>query len=163
MKVQKNNHLEMNKKFFLTCENISLIKVTKSVFHAKTLYNILKSRDKKNDISHRSLPTFKEHQNFINSMPYRYWLLIYKKKNIIGSVYITYLNEISIKLIKNNSLAYKMTLYLIVANIKPLSPIPSKRNKNFVINISPKDKFYVTLLSKIGAKKIQETFKFDIK
>ena len=153
----------MNKKVFLTSENICLIKVTKSVLHAKILYNILKSRDNKNDISHRSLPTFTEHQNFINSTPYRYWFLIYNKKNIIGSVYITNLNEISIRLINNNSLAFKMTLYLIVENIKPLRPIPSKRNKNFIINISPKDKFYVTLLSKIGAKKIQETFKFDIK
>ena len=80
----------------------------------------------------------------------------------MGSIYVTKLNEISIKLIKNSKLVYKETLNTIIKNIKPLKPIPSKRNSNFIINIAPNDKYYVTLLSKIGAKKIQETFQLNM-
>ena len=84
--------------------------------------------------------------------------LIYKNKEIMGSIYITKLNEISIKLIKNSKLVYEETLNTIMKNIRPLKPIPSKRNSNFIINIAPNDKYYVRLLSKIGAKKYKKLF-----
>ena len=152
----------MSKEIFLKSNNINLIKVTNSTHNIKILYGLLKKREKKRDISHKKLPSFKEHEYFVNASPYRFWFLIYKNKEIMGSIYITKLNEISIKLIKNSKLVYKETLNTIIKNIKPLKPIPSKRNSNFIINIAPNDKYYVTLLSKIGAKKIQETFQLNM-
>ena len=105
------------------------------------------------------MPSYKNHKQFVNSKPYRYWFIILSSNLVIGNAYITRLNEISIKLKKNSSLYYQETLSLLINNFKPLKAIPSKRRSSFLINVSAKDKNLINLFSRMGLKKIQETYK----
>ena len=149
------------KKALLKSNFLILEKVKNTNSHIKILFDILKKRSSNSNISHSKLPTLKEHKAFVYSKPYRFWFLIKRSEDTIGSVYITRYNEISIKLIKHNTKIYKDTLLLIIKNIKPLKGIASKRNKSFLINVSAKDKKQTNLLSKLRLRKIQETFKLD--
>ena len=89
---------------------IELIKVNNSESHINTLFDILKSRNSKSNISHTKLPSYKKHKQFVISKPYRYWFIILSSNQVIGNTYVTRLNEISIKLKKNNSLYYRRYL-----------------------------------------------------
>ena len=103
------------------------------------------------------MPSYKKHKQFVNSKPYRYWFIILSSNQVIGNTYITRLNEISIKLKKNNSLYYQETLSLLINNFKPLKAIPQKEEV-VLINVSAKDKSLINLFSRMGLKKIQETY-----
>ena len=138
----------MEKKIFLKNKNLNLVKVNYSLAHIKFLFSLLKDRNSNYNISHSKLPNFNEHKKFVQSIPYRYWFLIFNKENIIGASYVSRLNEISIRLTEEDYEVYKEILNLIIKNIKPLRAIASKRNKNFVINISPKEKYYAKFLNK---------------
>ena len=139
-------------------EKLKLVKVNKSKLHAKILYKILDNRDTKDSISHTSKPSLEAHIKFINSLPYRHWFIIKRKSEILGSVYVTDNNEISINLLKKNKKNFNETLNMIITNIKPLPGIPSRRSKQFILNLSPSNKYHIKLLHDFGAKKIQETY-----
>ena len=136
----------------LKTSKIELIKVNNSSSHINILFEILKSRDSKSNISHTRMPSYKNHKQFVNSKPYRYWFIILSSNLVIGNAYITRLNEISIKLKKNSSLYYQETLSLLINNFKPLKAIPSKRRNGFLINVSAKDKNLINLFSRMGLK-----------
>ena len=139
-------------------DKLELIKVKKSNSHALILYKILKNRDTKFSISHKSIPTLEEHIKFVISNPYRYWFIIKRSRIVLGSVYITTSNEVSISLLKNSKKNFSDILNLIIQNITPLPAIVSRRNEKFILNLSPNNKFYIKLLNNIGAQKIQETY-----
>ena len=141
-----------------TIKGLRLIKVNDKRSHANTLFTILKNRKKKENISHKQLPTLSEHIKFIKSKPYRYWFIVEKEKKLLGTLYITRNNVISIKLLKKNKKIFIELLTYVSKNIKPLGLIPTVRNPNFSINLSPENKYYANLLLNIGAKKIQETY-----
>lgn len=143
----------------LKTSKIELVKVNNSASHINALFEILKSRDSQSNISHTKLPSYKKHKQFVNSKPYRYWFLILSSNQVIGNTYITRLNEISIKLKKKNSFYYQEILSLLINNLKPLKAIPSKRRSSFLLNVSSKDKNLISLFSRMGLKKIQETYK----
>ena len=148
----------MVRSLILELNTLKLVRVNGSNAHALILYNILKKRDTKTNISHKKIPTLKQHVNFINSLPYRYWFIIKKSSSVLGSIYVTRSNEISISLLKKSTKNFSEVLSLITNSIKPLPAIASKRNGKFILNLSPSNKFYNKLLKSIGAKKIQETF-----
>ena len=45
------------------------------------LYDLLKERDPKSNISHKKMPTFLQHKKFIKSGPYSKWYIVYLNKN----------------------------------------------------------------------------------
>ena len=53
---------------------IKLKIVSKSDY--RFLYNLLKERDSKANISHKTMPTYTEHLRFIKSRPYRKWYVV---------------------------------------------------------------------------------------
>ena len=60
------------------------------------LYLLLKNR--RYSISHKNLPSVKEHNEFVSKNPYIEWYILYKNKNLIGSVYLQSDNSIGINL-----------------------------------------------------------------
>jgi len=148
----------MQEFFFFNPKKVKLIKVNNSKSHILILYKILKERDRRSNISHKEIPTLEDHKIFIKKFPYRYWFIIKKSRKILGSVYITKRNEISITLLKKSKSYFIETINLILTNIKPLPAIASRRNGNFTLNLAPENKFYINILNDIGSKKIQETY-----
>ncbi|MDC0451474.1 N-acetyltransferase [Nitrosopumilus sp.] len=117
------------------------------------LYDLLKNRQKKSNISHKKMPTFLQHKRFVESKPYVYWYIILKNKERIGSVYITMINEIGLNLIQNtNNLKLEK---------KILDLLMLKHPKTrFLININPKNKKRINFLKNSGFNLIQYTFEF---
>lgn len=84
--------------------NIQLTVVDQSESMASFLYMMLAQRRPEANISHRSMPTWQEHRNFIRSNPYKHWWLVCVEAveivnpdmPWIGNVYVTRQNEVGI-------------------------------------------------------------------
>ena len=130
---------------------IKLKNVTKS--DCPFLYELLKERDSNTNISHKKIPTYNQHVKFVMSKPYSKWYIIQNNTQNIGSIYLSYQNEIGIFLIKNmqgqkiGQLALEMIM----------KKHPKQR---FLANINPKNKKSITFFTKNNFKLIQYTYEF---
>ena len=62
---------------------------------ADFLYKLLQSRESWENISHLCMPTFNDHSEFVRNHPYKLWQIVSYYEDI-GSVYITYRDELAI-------------------------------------------------------------------
>jgi len=118
------------------------------------LYDLLKNRNPNINISHKKIPTFKEHIKFVNSKPYSKWYIIKQNNEKVGSIYLSKQNEIGLFLQNNvqgkniGTVALKL---LIMKNPK----------KRILANINPKNKKSIKFFEKNGFKLIQFTFELE--
>lgn len=112
------------------------------------LYNLLKKR--KYNISHASLPSFREHSEFVVNHPYREWFILYDANEPVGSFYIKNDNSIGINMLEQNPVYINMTIDFIKQNFKPNSVIASVVPPYFYFNVS---------ISNVGLRKILENSK----
>ena len=82
----------------MNMEDLELKSVTKT--DVRFLYNQLKERDPKINISHKRMPSYSEHTRFVLSKPYSKWYIIYYKNRKVGNVYLSKMNEIGIFILK---------------------------------------------------------------
>jgi len=118
------------------------------------LYNLLKERDPKANISHKKMPTFKQHEKFMDSKPYSKWYVIMGSEEKLGSIYLTKESEIGIFLKKNiqkKGIGREALNLLIKKN-------PSSR---YLANISPKNKKSIRFFKNYGFKLIQHTYELE--
>jgi len=111
--------------------NIKLKPVTKN--DALFLYDLLKTKDPIANISHKKMPSYDEHVNFILSNPYAIWYIIEYEGKKIGSVYLSKHDEIGISLI-DNSLYDKIGKSIIKLLIK------NNPRKHYLAKVSPRNK-----------------------
>ena len=111
--------------------NIKLKPVTKN--DALFLYELLKTKDPIANISHKKMPSYDEHVNFILSNPYAIWYIIEYEGKKIGSVYLSKHDEIGISLI-DNSLYDKIGKSIIKLLIK------NNPRKHYLAKVSPRNK-----------------------
>ena len=78
----------------MTNNQIILKLVSKSDY--RFLYDLLKERDSRVNISHKKMPTYNEHLKFIKSKPYTKWYIVKWGTQKIASIYLTSQNEIGI-------------------------------------------------------------------
>ena len=111
--------------------SIKLKAVTKN--DALFLYDLLKNRDPLANISHKKMPSYDEHVNFILSNPYTIWYIIEYEGKKIGSVYLSKQDEIGISLV-DNSLYDKIG--------KSIIKLLNKNNprKRYLAKVSPQNK-----------------------
>ena len=134
----------------------SLIPINSSKKHIEILYNLLKKRV--HNISHKQLPSYEEHKSFILNHPYREWFLVKSNNTYYGSIYVLENNCIGINMDTDNMNIIKKSINWVVSEIKPLPGIKSVRNKNFHININPKNKKMAKILSNLNADLIEHTY-----
>ena len=128
---------------------IGLKSVTNS--DVKFLFDLLKERDPRVNISHRKMPTYSQHTKFIKSKPYSKWYIILKSKQKIGSIYLSKNDEIGISLMENvqgKNLGSKVLELIIKRN-------PRKR---YLANINPNNLYSRKFFEKNGFELIQHTF-----
>ena len=71
-------------------EKISLISLrTVRDSDGEFLFELLKERDPRANISHKKMPSYDEHIKFIKSKPYTRWYIILKSKERVGSIYLS--------------------------------------------------------------------------
>ena len=129
--------------------SISLKSVTNS--DVKFLFDLLKERNPRVNISHKKMPTYNQHRKFIKSKPYSKWYIILKSKQKIGSIYLSKNDEIGIFLSKKFQGKN-------VGNFALNELMKKNPRKRFLANVSPKNKKSMEFFKKNGFKLIQYTF-----
>lgn len=69
--------------------------------YLRFLFGLLEQRKPYQNISHKFMPTYEAHVNFVTSRPYLYWYIIAKDHKYIGTVYISNLNEIGMFMLED--------------------------------------------------------------
>ena len=114
-----NKHLlEMN-------SNIKLKQVTKN--DMLFLYEHLKNKDPSTNISHKKMPSYDEHVEFVMSKPYTNWYIIECDKKNVGTIYLSKQDEIGISI--NNDYEYDQNCQdcvKITYEIKPTKALSCK-------------------------------------
>ena len=128
---------------------ISLKSVTNS--DVKFLFDLLKERDPRVNISHRKMPTYSQHTKFIKSKPYSKWYIILKSKQEIGSIYLSKNDEIGIFLSKKFQGKN-------VGNFALNELMKKNPRKRFLANVNPKNKKSISFFKNNNFKLIQYTF-----
>ena len=123
---------------------------------AEFLYGLLKQREGRVNISHRSIPTSTEHRDYIENHSYQSWDIILVDNNKVGNIYLTQRDEIGIFLDKKfhgrgyGSQALKQF-------------IKKNGKKRYLANINPTNYKSIQFFGKHGFVHIQNTYhkKFD--
>lgn len=134
--------------------------VTNEPHDVKFLWELLVNRCKEERISSHSAVTFNDHKEFVKNHPYRSWLILENMGKAIGAAYITFNNEISIKLDSSIFTAdlFCSSLQFLTSQYEPLPPIPSSRPQNFILNVNPRDQRVIRALENIGHTVVQLSF-----
>jgi len=118
------------------------------------LYDLLKERDPRANISHKKMPSFAQHVKFVMSKPYSKWYVIEALKNDVGSIYLTKNNEIGIFIKKNfhgkgiASIAIKLL-------------IQKHPRSMYLANVNPKNKKSIQFFKNQKFHLIQHTYKLE--
>ena len=136
---------------------ISFEKIIPNEKQVNELYFLLSKR--KFSISHKKRPTLREHRDFVfKKNQYVVWYLLYKDKNLAGSVYINEDNSIGINLLEINIYDLKKIINYIKKKHKPLPLIKSLRSGEYFINVASADSKLIKILKQIKLMEIQRTF-----
>ena len=126
----------------------------------KILFELLKSRN--SSISHKKMPSFKDHVNFVKSHPYRKWWLISSidnDNNILGAVYIGFDNSLGIQFnFEKVNFSASFFFKKIRLSIAPLKEQKSKIYKDYFVNVSPKNKELINWLKDSGFEEKQKSY-----
>ena len=132
-----------------------LIRPVRPSDDTKFLFELLKERDSRVNISHKKMPTYASHVKFIESKPYKKWYIIttyeHKCKEKVGSIYLSKNDEIGIFVLKRfqgkNIGKYALTELM-------------RRNpkSRYLANVNPKNKKSMQFFKNNSFKLIQYTF-----
>ena len=120
------------------------------------LYNQLKERDPMINISHKKMPTYAEHSQFVLSKPYSKWYIIIHKNKKIGNTYLTKTNEIGIFILKSTKI--NGIGRIVLEEIMKMNP-----RSRYLANVSPKNNKSSNFFKKNGFKLIQYTYELTKK
>jgi len=115
------------------------------------LFSLLKERKPNENISHKKMPSYKKHIEFINSKPYFKWYIIYQNNKKIGSAYLSKQNEIGIHIkkgiIKSN---IRNSCLALIIQLNP--------KDRYLLNTNPKNKEYIKFLENKKLTLVQQTY-----
>ena len=123
---------------------------------AEFLYELLKQREGRINISHNSLLTWEEHLDYIKNHSYKSWDVIWVENNKVGNIYLTQRDEIGIFLDKKfQSKGY--------GSIAITEFMKKNGKKRYLANINPTNYKSIQFFGKHGFVHIQNTYhkKFD--
>ncbi len=132
-------------------ENISIELKCVTKLDIRFLYNQLKERDVKINISHKKMPTYHEHSKFVLTKPYSKWYIIIYKNKKIGNVYLTKMNEIGIFILK--SVKIEGIGKIVLDTLMKKDP-----RSRYLANVSPTNIKSSNFFKKNGFKLIQNTY-----
>ena len=125
----------------------------------KILYELLKERE--HFISHKELPQYQKHVDFVNSKPYLHWYIFSIDTLVIGAFYIKDDNSIGLNIKNPSILVVKKVISFIKENFQPMHGIASLRPSYFYINLSVTNDKMKKILKELGILPIQVSFKLE--
>jgi len=117
---------------------------------AQILFQLLEEREPDQNISHKAMPTWKEHLSFVESKPYKAWYFI-EDEGIVGACYLSKQDEIGIFVFK----AHQGKNYGPLA-VKAIMHEHGKRR--YLANIAPGNERSRRIFRDLGFKHIQCTY-----
>jgi RimJ/RimL family protein N-acetyltransferase len=115
------------------------------------LYQLLQEREPHVNISHRKLPTWKDHLRFISRRPYNAWYLIEAAQHYVGAIYLTENGEIGIGILERwRGRGYGPAAIRLLMRKHP--------RERFLANINPKNAKSIRMFSDMGFHMIQQTY-----
>jgi RimJ/RimL family protein N-acetyltransferase len=131
---------------------LTLVSIYRSPKRApRLLYTLLQERDPHANISHRIMPSWTQHCEFIARRPYAAWYLIKLRKDYVGAIYLTSMNEIGIAVLKQ-----WRSRGVGPAAIRLLMRKHGRRH--YLANINPRNEESIRLFRRIGFRIIQQTY-----
>ena len=115
------------------------------------LYALLEQRGANESISHKKMPTMKEHVDFMASRPYKHWYIIsVLNVGYVGAIYLTHQRELGIWIHQS----YQRSGYarMAIAQLQQRHPGP------LLANINPRNAKSISLFAALGFKQIQVTY-----
>jgi len=119
------------------------------------LWNMLRDRDPRVNISHKEMPTRKQHDSFVLSHPYKDWWIITQDEQWGGHCYVTDQNEIGIHLLPNfqHQGIGRTAIHRIISQ---------GGSGRYLANIAPTNVASQDFFRSLGFKLIQYTFEFTM-
>jgi RimJ/RimL family protein N-acetyltransferase len=116
----------------------------------RILYELLAERTADQSISHCSMPSYEQHVEFVNSVPYKAWYLIHNDDEIVGSIYLSKQREVGLFLFQKH--AGKGYGAEALAQLRKYWP------GKMLANVSPRNSRSIEFFKDQGFKLIQETY-----
>ena len=135
---------------------MKLISVYQTKDAEKVLYRLLKEREKKSNISHRLMPSYSKHCQFVRSKPYKVWYLLCLAAEIyVGGIYLSKNSEIGLFIFKEYQKKGfgREALHLLMRRHKGV--------RRFLANVSPGNTPSISFFKHNGFKHIQNTYEFE--
>lgn len=119
----------------------------------RILYRLLAERPPSVNISHRKMPSWRQHKAFVKSRPYKAWYIIRNaSRTIVGGVYLSRQNEIGIFIFKEfRQKGYGGKAVDLLIN-------RHRRVKRFLANISPRNDRSIRFFKRFKFRHIQNTY-----
>jgi RimJ/RimL family protein N-acetyltransferase len=121
------------------------------------LYDLLEERRPSESISHKQLPSLKEHVAFVDSHPYREWWLIcvpdlpVATTVPVGAIYLSKQNEIGVGILtRHRRRGYGQAAIRAMVERHP--------GERLVANINPENHRSIAVFKKLGFRLLQLTF-----
>jgi RimJ/RimL family protein N-acetyltransferase len=153
-RIRKFNCFNRTKKNVLELKqtNITLREIDVTDF--RFLFNLLKQRDVRANISHKKMPTYNDHVKFVKSKPYTKWYIIQKSKIKVGSIYLSKNDEIGIFINeKFHGEGFATDALKLLINKNPRS--------RYLANVNPKNLRSAKFFKKNNFKLIQHTYELE--
>lgn len=127
----------------------------------KLLFDLLTERTPEQSISHKAMPTWEQHVDFVDSHPYKAWYLISKtwpkhwdtpgpNREFMGTIYLTHAREVGIQIKQEHRGTGIGTTAL--AKLRERHPGP------LLANVNPKNERSIAFFKKHGATLLQHTY-----
>ena len=140
--------------------NVELVRVRRTDEHVRALYGLLDQRA--HGISHRAMPTFEQHREFVLAHPYRAWYLIQVDGKPVGTIYLLRSNNVGVSVAPGAARYLPEAIRQIVRRHKPLPPIKSVRAAGYILNVSPENTELISVLEEMHAELLQLTYGIDV-
>jgi RimJ/RimL family protein N-acetyltransferase len=129
---------------------LKLVNVYSGYHTLGPLYDLLKERTPEQSISHKAMPTWEGHCEFVASRPYLFWYLIEDRNDYLGACYLSRQREIGISIFKD----FRGCGYGREAVELLMSTHPGK----FLANVAPTNPVSAHMFARLGFNLIQHTY-----
>ncbi|MDB2689106.1 GNAT family N-acetyltransferase [Luminiphilus sp.] len=126
-----------------------------ATWDAGLLYRLLQKR--KCNISHRKMPSYESHYNFVRNNPYLHWYIVYDLAPI-GSFYVKSDNSVGLNLMSLDRRYIAAILNFISRELTPLGSVPSMVAENYFINVAYENHGLRRALIESGLNPIQVSY-----
>ncbi len=141
--------------------NWALREVEPTAEDVQLLFDSLSKRN--HTISHRKMPTFEQHLQFVSNHPYRKWFLVYFQLEFKGHLYVKYDNAVGLHMSPDVTSSQLGELWLaLTGQIAPQKVQPSMVPDHFYVNVPTSNLQMQSRLEAANFVETQRSYRFSL-